>query len=460
MITNKYLIAGISVLVVVVIAVVIFFVAGSDNEPELPTVILTNEAKTSYSYDLAAAYGGPVHLPLPVKTEAALVEGWIDTGSCAPGQGRYFYKTNPQSNEKLDYLLIYNTSDILIGVYFYSKESLSPPTALLPEPWKIAEELNPLIDYPHSNVAVYFGDSANACSKESKPDGLPTSKLVNNTASGMVTAIELPMIASQATAGGWVDTFLCETGKGRFYYKLKSESDEKLEYLLIYNIRDVLIGVYFFSNDTTLTEPWKIAEDLTPNNVMLIDHPHSNIVFYFGNPIGSCRKAGKTDDSAIRNRDDSYTAYKSTPTPYISPTPTPTTSMVIQDVGNKLVAGKISEFIPSSEPANLSIITSEDAESKSDVLAKEISSILNKLLDPTYSSNTWIDNVQYQGITGTIDSGEFGILVPDSTTGNKAELTIWVSADSNLKRLKITGPLTTNDPQDAVRTVDITLKDK
>ena len=82
------------------------------------------------------------------------------------------------------------------------------------------------------------------------------------------------------------------------------------------------------------------------------------------------------------------------------------------------------------------------------------------MLDPTYSSNTWIDNVQYQGITGTIDSGEFGILVPDSTTGNKADLTIWVSADSNLKRLKITGPLTTNDPQDAVRTVDITLKDK
>ena len=152
MLTNKYPIAGISVLVLAVIAVVIFFVLGSDNEPELSTVILTNEAKYGYSKEHGEAYGGPVHLPLPVKTEAALVEGWIDTGSCAPGQGRYFYKTNPQSNKKLDYLLIYNASDVLIGVYFYSKETS------LPEPWEIAEELSPftdsLIDYPHSNVAV------------------------------------------------------------------------------------------------------------------------------------------------------------------------------------------------------------------------------------------------------------------------------------------------------------------
>ena len=153
MLKNKYLISGITVLVLAVIAVVIFFVLGSDNEPELSTVILTNEAKYGY-LELGQAYGGPVHLPLPVKTEAALVEGWIDTGSCAPGQGRYFYKTNPQSNKKLDYLLIYNASDVLIGVYFYSKETS------LPEPWKIAQELNPftdsLIDYPHSNVAVYL----------------------------------------------------------------------------------------------------------------------------------------------------------------------------------------------------------------------------------------------------------------------------------------------------------------
>ena len=80
MLKNKYLISGITVLVLAVIAIVIFVVVGSDNEPELPTVILTNEAKTSYTQSVVEAFGGPVHLPLPVKTEAALVEGWIDTG--------------------------------------------------------------------------------------------------------------------------------------------------------------------------------------------------------------------------------------------------------------------------------------------------------------------------------------------------------------------------------------------
>ena len=76
MLTNKYLIAGIAVLVLTVIAVLIFVVVGSGNEPTFPTVILTNEAKTSYTESVVEAYGGPVHLPLPVKADAALVEGW------------------------------------------------------------------------------------------------------------------------------------------------------------------------------------------------------------------------------------------------------------------------------------------------------------------------------------------------------------------------------------------------
>ena len=57
-----------------------------------------------------------------------------------------------------------------------------------------------------------------------------------------------------------------------------------------------------------------------------------------------------------------------------------------------------------------------------------------------------------------LSSESDGLYVP--SWRNKAELTIWVSKDSNLKQLKITGPLTTDDPQNAVRTVYITLKGK
>ena len=429
MLTNKYLIAGISVLVVAVIAVVIFFVLGSDNKPELPTVILTNEAKYGYSSEHWVAYGGPVHLPLPVKTEAALVEGWIDTGSCAPGQGRYFYKTNPQSNEKLDYLLIYNASDVLIGVYFYSKETS------LPEPWKIAQELNPftdsLIDYPHSNVAVYFGDSANACSKDRKTD-VPTAKLVNNTASGMVTSVELPMLASQATAGGWVDTFLCETGKGTFHYKLKPESDEKLEYLLIYNADDVLIGVYFFSNDTTLTEPWKIAEDLTPNNVMLIDHPHSNIVLYFGNPIGSCKKS---DAGSVGTGGASGIGYSGGhAVREYEATPTPAPKLNAAETINKISVSL------SSDSGTFAVINPADQTNiATGITSSQVAELLSSITDAQEGTSKWIDNISHRGLTGNI--GSITAILTSAKSDN-LQVSLWVNDDNHVNLIEITGTIT------------------
>ena len=429
MLTNKYLIAGISILVLAVIAVVIFFVLGSDNDPELSTVILTNEAKYGYSSEHWVAYGGPVHLPLPVKTEAALVEGWIDTGSCAPGQGRYFYKTNHQSNKKLDYLLIYNASDVLIGVYFYSKETS------LPEPWKIAQELNPftdsLIDYPHSNVAVYFGDSENACSKDRKTD-FPTAKLVNNTVSGMVTSVELPMIASQATVGGWVDTFLCEAGKGTFHYKLKPESDEKLEYLLIYNADDVLIGVYFFSNDTTLTEPWKIAEDLTPNNIMLIDHPHSNIVLYFGNPIGSCKKS---DAGSVGTGGASGIGYSGGhAVREYEATPTPAPKLNAAETINK-----ISESLSSGSKTFKATNAADESSIATGITSSQVGELFSVITDAQEGTSKWIDNISHRGLTGNTGSIT-AILTPAKSDNPK--ISLWVNDDNHVNLIEITGTIT------------------
>ena len=431
MLTNKYLIAGISVLVLAVIAVAIFFVVGSGNESELPTVILTNEAKdyksTLRTVNIKAV--GPEHLPLPVKAEAALGEGWIDTESCAPGQGRYFYKTNPQSNEKLDYLLIYNISDILIGVYFYSKESLSPPTALLPEPWKIAEELSPLIDYPHSNVAVYFGDSANACNKDSKTE-FPTAKLVNNTVSGMVTSVELPMIASQATVGGWVDTFLCEAGKGTFHYKLKPESDEQLEYLLIYNADDVLIGVYFFSNDTTLTEPWKIAEDLTPNNIMLIDHPHSNIVLYFGNPIGSCSLSGAggvgTGGSHHQGSGASRGEYEATPTP-------------APKLNAAETINKISESLSSGSKTFKATNAADESSIATGITSSQVAELLSSITDAQEGTGKWIDNISHRGLTG--NTGSITTILT-SAKSNTLTVNFWVNDNNEVNLVEVSGTIT------------------
>ena len=310
----------------------------------------------------------------------------------------------------------------MIGVYFYSKETS------LPEPWGIAQELNPLIDYPHSNVAVYFGDSANACSKDSKIE-FPTAKLVNNTASGMVTAIELPMLASHATGAGWVDTILCEAGKGRFYYKLKPPSDEKLEYLLMYDVRDLLIGVYFSSNNTTLIEPWKVAEDLTPNNITLIDHPHSNIVLYFGNPIGSCKKSGKS----VGTGGTHYAAPKAVRSES-TPTPTPGPALNAAETINK-----ISESLTSSSKTFKVTNAADESSIATGITSAEVAELLSSITDAQEGTSKWIDNVSHRGLNG--NTGSITVILT-SAKSDILQISLWGNDDHQVSLIEITGIIT------------------
>jgi hypothetical protein len=278
-------------------------------------------------------------------------------------------------------------------------------------------------------VTVYFGDSANACSKDRKTD-VPTAKLVNNTASGMVTSVELPMLASQATAGGWVDTFLCETGKGTFHYKLKPESDEKLEYLLIYNASDVLIGVYFYSNDTTLTEPWKIAEDLTPNNIMLLDHPHSNIVLYFGNPIGSCKKSdvGSVGTGGVSHLGGHAVRSENTPTP----TPAP-----VLDAAETI--NKISVSL-SSDSGTFAVINPADQTNiATGITSSQVAELLSSITDAQEGTSKWIDNISHRGLTG--NTGSITAILTSAQSDNP-KVSLWVNDDNRVNLIEITGTIT------------------
>ena len=274
-----------------------------------------------------------------------------------------------------------------------------------------------------------MGDSSNACSKDTKTD-VPTAKLVNNTASGMVTSVELPMFASQATAGGWVDTFLCETGKGTFHYKLKPESDEKLEYLLIYNASDVLIGVYFYSNDTTLTEPWKIAEDLTPNNIMLLDHPHSNIVLYFGNPIGSCKKSdvGSVGTGGVSHLGGHAVRSENTPTP----TPAP-----VLDAAETI--NKISVSL-SSDSGTFAVINPADQTNiATGITSSQVAELLSSITDAQEGTSKWIDNISHRGLTGNTRSIT---AILTSAQSDNPKVSLWVNDDNHVNLIEITGTIT------------------
>ena len=109
---------------------------------------------------------------------------------------------------------------------------------------------------------------------------------------------DLPMTAVEAKSEGWVDSILCASGKGRYFYKSNSESSNQTPYLLMYNIKDELIGVYFYTI-FQMPEPWKTKDELKPFSETIIDFQHSNLIIFFKDPVNACRKQGKNSDGTF-----------------------------------------------------------------------------------------------------------------------------------------------------------------
>ena len=114
--------------------------------------------------------------------------------------------------------------------------------------------------------------------------------------SGIYT--DLPMTAVEAKSEGWIDSVLCSSGKGRYFYKSKSENPSPPPYLLMYNIKDQLIGVYFYTI-FQMPEPWKQKDELKPFSETIIDFQHSNLLIFFKDPVNACRKQGKNSDGTF-----------------------------------------------------------------------------------------------------------------------------------------------------------------
>ena len=193
-----------------------------------------------------------------------------------------------------------------------------------------------------------------------------------------------------------------------------------------------MIGVYFFSNDTTLTEPWKIAEDLTPNNVMLIDHPHSNIVLYFGNPIGSCKKS---DAGSVGTGGASGIGYSGGhAVREYEATPTPAPKLNAAETINK-----ISESLSSGSKTFKATNAADESSIATGITSSQVAELLSSITDAQEGTSKWIDNISHRGLTG--NTGSITAILT-SAKSDTLTISLWANDNNEVNLIEITGTIT------------------
>ena len=113
-------------------------------------------------------------------------------------------------------------------------------------------------------------------------------------------AAPVPLTAPQAAAAGWTEPAgagKCITEQGRFFHK------ESEPYVLIYNRKESLIGMYLYSQKEMPSPPWRFFEAgatmfgaagghagaLSPRFPKL-GFDHWGLSVYFKTPSGPCRR--------------------------------------------------------------------------------------------------------------------------------------------------------------------------
>ena len=269
---------------------------------------------------------------------------------------------------------------------------------------------------------------------------------ISSGTSNSINQETLPLLVDQAANNNWERFVLCIAGRGEYL----ANADKP--YLLNYSSAGELSSIYFIST-VEQPEPWKYAEDLTPNEMNLVNYEHWSFIIHIQDPLNFC-KSGERDRAAASGYEGQ--GYKSTPTPFMSPTPTPPPSSTIDNVISSLNESNSIIFNTISiDPAGISVISDTEAKSKSESLPTSLMNIIKNLQGIEYGSNSWINNVSHKSITGTVDSSLLKLLIPNSLSDKTGSVTIWLTDDDSLKRIQIKGILTETDNEDSTRTFDI-----
>ena len=169
----------------------------------------------------------------------------------------------------------------------------------------------------------------------------------SDVALGQDFGLELPITAAEAVAAGWQDPRLCRVGRGRYFQKgIVGEGEP---YFLMYNNFDRLIGIYQFS-ETEMPPPWEQMDSLAGGSGEdIIDFEHWGLFVYFQDSTRACGKVSQTIQRGVQGK---YlgTFVKSTPTPVVPPTPTPSAGQVLEIVVAKMAKVKSLSFTLTDDP--------------------------------------------------------------------------------------------------------------
>ena len=300
---------------------------------------------------------------------------------------------------------------------------------------------------------------------------------VNSTTS--VVSQELPLTAAEANAAGWKDPVLCSVGRGRYFQK------EGVPYLLLYNHQDDLIGIYQFS-EIEMPAPWAKSDELKGAGSLIFLEEHWSLIVYFKDPTRACKLSSKgTGTGAYWNYGES--AVKSTPTPYLAPTPTPTAGALLQAAAQRMAGIKTLSFTLTSDPVGAPFVSGIDAQRVDGTaglagqvtlqatdtagivsqvppeavpfnfkdLGVTLGNIAGAIQPPADTSGAWIDNVQSRGVSGTVSGQQLVALIPSVVSDAKVNVNIWVDSEGLVRRVRIEGAIYPDDSSEAVRVLDL-----
>ena len=303
------------------------------------------------------------------------------------------------------------------------------------------------------------------------------------TASALTTeeVQHLPLTADKAVAAGWKDPVLCSPGRGRYFQKGTPEEGEP--FFLLYNDQDELFGIYQFSL-TEMPAPWKRYDELRGGGSLLLLEEHWSLIVLFKDWIRACTSEAQRTEAG-RGRDWIVTASRSTPTPYVPPTPTP--ADVLEAAAKRMSSLSSLSFTLAAEPEETPLMPDIQARSiqgsvqlpnqvtvqATDVagatsevsadslpfdftgLGVKIGAIARAIQGPKDTARQWIDNVPSRGATGTVSGEDLGGLVPSAPADAQLTVQMWFDSDGLVRRVRIEGPLAPNDPPGVVRVLEM-----
>ena len=221
--------------------------------------------------------------------------------------------------------------------------------------------------------------------------------------------------------------------------------------------------------------PWERVDDLTAGGVDVVDFEHWGLFLYFRDQTRACGK-GKRGGVVIDRqpaRGLISSLLPTTPTPVVSPTPTPIPRVVLEAAADKMAALKSISLTLTHEgdaqkleavvelPDQVSLTLADPTGTDISLplsfvnLGVTLSDIARNIQDPTEISSVWIENVRHSGISGTVLGQHLSALVPTAAADAKVAVKIWMDGNGMIRRVRIEGPVAADDEPGVVRVLEL-----